>query len=157
MPKTLKECKATLVQIAENENLKASEVIDTLTDLHRLLFKRNNNSITLTIKHISENMEMSSPITKTDFKSFSEDLLTIFNSDKEVNFTKYNYLPWLHYLKTGECADDTTSTLKGTVIEFPGNRMDTYTGVDELSSLLKHLGVKNTALVYGVMLLMLRR
>lgn len=157
MPKTLNECKEMMVQISENEDFKASEVINMLTDLHKHLTRGYSNSLTFTIKDIVDNYESKTPVTKTDFKTFSEDVFTVLNSEKEVNLTKYNYLPWLHYLKTGEASIENGDSLKGTKVEFPSKVLKTYNGVDELSMLLKHVGIKNTVLVYGVMLLIKRR
>ena len=74
MSMSINECKEMIVKISDNEDFKASEIITMLTDLHQIMFKGYGNTITVTLKSISEHMESKTPLTKTDFKSFGEDV-----------------------------------------------------------------------------------
>jgi hypothetical protein len=158
MPKTLKECKSMMVDIMDGKDFKASEVSEFLTTLHTYMCRGYSNSLTLAFKSIADNMETKAPITKTDFESLVEDVFTVLNSNKKVNLTKYNYIPWLHYLRNDEVIYSSGDcVLKGSKLNFPDKRASTVLAVDEISTLLAQVGLKNTVLVYGILLLITRR
>jgi len=149
------ECKQMLISIMENKAFKASEVSELLASLHTLICEANSNSLILTFKSIANDDKLKSPITKMDFTSFVEDVLMALEKEGKVNLTKYNYIPWLYYIKTGLSGSTESYSLNGSVINLPSNDMRLRSPEVEISTLLANTNLKNTILVYGVLLLIL--
>lgn len=156
MSMTMDECKKIMIDISNNEDVKASIVSEMLATVHKYICGKNSNSLTLTLKDLALVSSKTVPITQTDFKVFAEDVLIALHSENEINLAKYNYIPWFLYISNGFNVTGDLNALKGCTLNLPNNLASTNRPSDELHSLLKQTGLKNTVLVYGILLFITR-
>lgn len=148
------KCKDMMIAVSEGTaNYKASEVAMYLASIHKHIMIKDSKQL-IEVLIILSNSKKPSVITKTEFEFFVGDLVTVLTSDTKVSFSKYAYLGWLDYLKTGEC-ERVSGTLENFQISDKIKDAPLRDNPELIHDLITKLGLKDTIALYSVMFMVL--
>lgn len=151
--KRFSELKLNVAKVYENESRKPSEVVDILAEAHKAICGRGFNSLVGTIITRVKTMEKS-PLTETDISMVLEDIIKATSKHKDINMSKYSYLPWLEFLQ-GKIEYKDLNRNKIGALNFKITDDTITSSTKEMNELIIHAGPKGAIAVYGIVLYML--